>query len=397
MKAVVYEGPGKIAVQDVDTPRIEHPADAIVRLTTTALCGSDLHMYDGRTSMSPGKVLGHEPLGVIEEVGQGVKSLKKGDRVVMPFNVACGYCYNCLRGWTSACLTMNPNAAGAAWGYANMGPWQGGQAEYLRVPLADFNAMKLPGEPGDQWEDDFVLLADIFPTGFHAAELANVGVGSTVAIFGAGPVGLLAAHSCFLRGASEVFVIDSVPSRLALASEMGATPIDYTKGDPGDQVRTLRRNNPGITGSWLPGEEKMDGVMCGIDAIGYQQDALDAPGYNDPKSVLWALANLVNPTGSIGVIGVYRPSDPGAPNEPAKHGVIGEPEGVLWEKGITIGRGQTPVNRYNRQLRDLIVAGKASPSVIVSHRVPLADAAQAYEAFDKRAEGYTKIVFKTGA
>lgn len=174
MKAVVYKGKDRVSVEEVPDPKIEGPCDAIVKITTAAICGSDLHMYEDRSSASPGCIFGHENQGVVQEVGRGVTSIKIGDRVVLPFNIACGFCFNCTRGYTNACLTMNPKTAGAGYGYADMGPYRGGQAEFLRVPYADFNCLKLPGKPGDSFEDDFVLLADIFPTGWHAAELANV-------------------------------------------------------------------------------------------------------------------------------------------------------------------------------------------------------------------------------
>jgi glutathione-independent formaldehyde dehydrogenase len=178
-------------------------------------------MYDGRTPLKEGMVVGHEIMGVIEQVGEAVQSIKKGDRVVLPFNIACGFCFNCLRQHTEACLTMNPEAPHAAYGYAGMGPYEGGQAEFVLVPYADFNCLKLPGKPGDQWEDDFLLLSDVFPTAFHATELAHVAAGKTVAVFGAGPVGLLSAYCSVLKGASEVYVVDSIPERLQKAKELG--------------------------------------------------------------------------------------------------------------------------------------------------------------------------------
>ena len=208
MKAVVYKGPFKVAVEEVPDARIEAPNDAVVRITTTNICGSDLHMYEGRTNVEQGKVLGHENMGVVEETGPGVTWIKPGDRVSVPFNIACGSCRNCVDGWTSFCLRMNPTEGvdGAAYGYAQMGPYQGGQAEYLRVPFADFNLLPLPA--GTEFERDFTMLSDIFPTGYHGAVLAGVSPGDTVVVFGAGPVGLLAAHSSYLRGASQVYVVD---------------------------------------------------------------------------------------------------------------------------------------------------------------------------------------------
>jgi len=197
MKSIVYEGVHKVAVSNQPKPKLKSPTDAILRVTTTGICGSDLHIYDGRTALDKGTVVGHEIMGVIDEVGEAVPSIKTGDRVVLPFNISCGFCLNCHRGDTHACLTTNPDTAGAAYGYAGMGPYKGGQAEFVLVPYADFNCLKLPGTPGDEWEDDFLLLSDVFPTGYHATELAHVSPGKTVAIFGAGPVGcwLLTARS----------------------------------------------------------------------------------------------------------------------------------------------------------------------------------------------------------
>jgi glutathione-independent formaldehyde dehydrogenase len=189
MRAVVWKGPGKVSVDDVPDPRIESATDVLVRISTAGICGSDLHMYEGRTAAKPGVVMGHENMGVIEEVGDAVKQLSPGDRVVLPFNVSCGTCFNCSRGYTNACLVANDEAAGSAYGYVGMGPWRGGQAELLRVPWGEANCIKLPGKPGDDLEDDFLLLSDIFPTGYHAAEMAKVSPGTTVAVFGAGPVG----------------------------------------------------------------------------------------------------------------------------------------------------------------------------------------------------------------
>jgi len=255
VKAVVYKEPCQVAVESVDDPRIENPRDAIIKITSAAICGSDLHMYEGRTGAKPGAVFGHENMGVVEEVGPGVTSIKVGDRVVLPFNIACGFCFNCLRGFTSACLTVNEAAPHAAYGY---GPFKGGQAQHLRVPYADFNALKLPGTPGDQWEDDFVMLADIWPTEYHGVELAGVQPGGTVAVAGAGPVGLMAVLSASIKGASEIYCIDRDPGRLKLAEQAGAIPINFSQGDPVEQIKTMRRQNAGWRGALRPGEEKFD-------------------------------------------------------------------------------------------------------------------------------------------
>jgi glutathione-independent formaldehyde dehydrogenase len=376
MRAVVYKGPFQVAVEQVNDPKIQHPNDVIVRITSSAICGSDLHMYEGRTAAQPGIVFGHENMGIVEEVGSGVTTLHKGDRVVMPFNVACGFCKNCERGFTGFCLTVNPGFAGGAYGYVAMGPYPGGQAEYLRVPYADFNALRLP--PGTEHEEDFALLADIFPTGYHGTELAHVSPGESVAVFGAGPVGAMAAYSALIRGASEVYVVDRVPERLQKIKEIGAIPIDFSKGDPVEQIRQMRHG---------------DGVDKGIDAVGYQaiQPGQDA---EQPSAVLEALIQIVNPTGRLGIPGLYVPSDPGGVDPHAKQGQLLISFGKLFEKGLRLGTGQCNVKRYNRHLRDLIIAGRAKPSFIVSNTVPLNDASTAYEKFDKRVEGYTKVILK---
>ena len=374
MKAVVYKGPFKVAVEDVEDPRIEHPNDVVVRITSSAICGSDLHMYEGRTAAEPGIVFGHENLGIVKQVGDAVTSISAGDRVVMPFNVACGFCKNCVAGSTGFCLTVNPGFAGGAYGYVAMGPYKGGQAEYLRVPYADFNCLKLP--PGDEHETDFILLADVFPTGYHGCEMAQVSPGESVAVYGAGPVGLMAAYSALIRGASKVFVVDRVPERLMKAEDIGAVPIDFRKGDPADQIKER-------TGG--------EGTDKGVDAVGYQARAHQGEG-EEPAVVLNSLVQTVRPTGLLGVPGLYVPADPGAPDEHAKQGMLLVAVGKLFEKGLRLGTGQANVKRYNRQLRDLIIEGRAKPSFVVSHELPLDAAPEAYEKFDRRVDGYTKVV-----
>jgi len=376
MRAVVYEGPFKVAVKQVEDPKIQHPNDVIVRITSSCICGSDLHMYEGRTAAQPGLIFGHENMGMVEEVGPGVITLHKGDRVVMPFNIACGFCKNCERGYTGFCLTVNPGFAGGAYGYVAMGPYPGGQAEYLRVPFADFNALQLPA--GTEHEEDFAMLPDIFPTGYHGTELAGVSLGESVVVFGAGPVGLMAAYSSFLRGAAEVYVVDRVPERLQKAKDIGAIPIDFSKGDPVQQIRDLRHG---------------DGVDKGIDAVGYQAVAPDQHK-EVPSTVLDSLIQIVNATGKLGIPGLYVPADPGGVDPHAKEGRLLIPFGKLFEKGLQLGTGQCDVKRYNRHLRDLIIAGRAKPSFVVSNTVSLDEAPGAYEKFDKRVEGYTKVILK---
>jgi glutathione-independent formaldehyde dehydrogenase len=400
MKAVVYKSKDTVAVEEVPDPRIEAPDDAIIRITTAAICGSDLHMYEERSAAEPGTVFGHENMGVVEQVGPGVRSIRVGDRVVLPFNIACGFCFNCSRGFTNACLTANPEASTAGYGYAGMGPYRGGQAEFLRVPFADVNCLKLPGKEGDKMEDDFVLLADIFPTGWHAAVLAKVHEGDSVAVFGAGPVGLLSAYSALLMGAADVYVVDRAPERLRLAESIGAVAVDFTKGNAAEQIKDLRKSNKRRQSALRPNEEKMAGVMCGIDAVGYQAHSEKHPDQEDPMQTIRDLAEIVNPTGSIGIIGVYFDQDPGGVDRDAKKGKFVFPLGELWNKGISIGMGQAPVKQYNVFLRDMIIAGRAKPSFIVSHRLPLSKAPEAHSKFVLRGvdEGadVTKVVLKPG-
>jgi glutathione-independent formaldehyde dehydrogenase len=394
MKAISYKGTHKVAVSDHPKPKLNSPTDAILKVTTSGICGSDLHMYDGRTELKEGTVVGHEIMGVIEQVGEAVRSIKKGDRVVLPFNIACGFCFNCHRGYTNACLTMNPESASAAYGYAGMGPYQGGQAEYVLVPYADFNCLKLPGTPGDEWEDDFLLLADVFPTGYHATELAGVSPGKTVAVFGAGPVGLLAAYSSVLKGASEVYVIDNVAERLEKAKELGAVPIDFGQGDPVERIFEIRKKHQATQQSHRPGEEKMQGVDCAIDAVGYQARDDKKPSQENPTQALENCLRVVNSTGSVGVIGVYIAPDPGARDDQKKQGIFSFPLADFFSKGLTIGTGQAPVKKYNEYLRDLIISGRARPSLIVSHHIKIDQAPEAYSKFDQRTDGYTKVLIR---
>ena len=396
MKAVVFKGRMDVAVEEVPDARIEQPTDAVVRITSAAICGSDLHMYDGRTAVQPGTVLGHEPLGVVEEVGSAVEKVRRGDRVVMPFNISCGRCFNCARGYTAACLTVNPSAHGGAYGYVGMGPYRGGQAERLRVPFADTNCLPLPGVPGDDLEDDFVLLADVFPTGCFGADLAAVEPGMSVAVFGAGPVGLLSAYAAQLRGANEVYVVDYVPDRLQRAEAMGATAIDFTRGDPVEQIIAIRRARQVDYGADMGLADKMMGVMCGVEAVGFQAVDWEHPQDEKPNRVIEDLIRLVNPTGHIGIVGLYVPDDPGGINPHAKKGEIQISFGKLWEKGISFGTGQTPVLRYGPRLRDLVASGQARPSFVITHRMPLEAAPEAYAKLARREEGYAKVILKPG-
>jgi glutathione-independent formaldehyde dehydrogenase len=387
VKAVVYQGTRDVGVQTVDDAVIEDPEDVVVEITSSAICGTDLHMYDGRTGAEPGLVLGHEPLGIVREVGPDVHLVQAGQRVVIPTHLYCGLCYNCARGYSAACLRVRPGGFGAAYGYAGMGPYRGAQAGLLRVPFADANCIPLPGEPGDDQEDDFLMLADAFVTGWHATELGQVRPSSTVAIFGAGAVGLLAALSALLKGAGEVYVVDHVPARLDKAGELGATPVDFSAGDPVEQIRDLRRARG------LPlGEEQLAGVEVGIDAVGFQARDRDDPSRENPLQVVSDLARLVDTTGRVGIAGVYAEKDLHPAPGGSPDGRLTVPWASFFTKGVTVGFGRTHDRRYTARLRDLITAGRARPGQIVSHHGPLDRAPAFYDAFDRRADGVVKVV-----
>jgi glutathione-independent formaldehyde dehydrogenase len=378
MKALVYNGPCDVQVKDMPDAKIEKPTDVLVRITTTNICGSDLHMYEGRTNMETGRILGHENLGEVIEVGNAVQRVKVGDVVCLPFNIGCGFCENCERGYSGFCLTANPGTAGAAYGFAGMGPYSGGQAELLRVPFGDYNCQVLP-EDAKEKENDYVMLSDIFPTGYHATELAGVKPGDSVVIYGAGPVGLMATMSAFLKGASQVFVVDTHKDRLALAEKMGAVAIDDTEGGGVQQIMDLTNGQ---------------GTDCGCECVGYQ--CCDKHGKEVPALTMNNLVQTVKATGGIGVIGVFLPQDPGAQDALAKEGKLAFDFGNFWFKGQKIGTGQANVKHYNRQLAKLIHTGKAKPSSIISHELALDEAPQAYKNFDARAKGWTKVVLKPG-
>ncbi|MHC8420802.1 glutathione-independent formaldehyde dehydrogenase [Streptomyces sp. NB004] len=375
MKALVYRGPKTVAVEDVPDARIERPTDVLVRITSTNICGSDLHMYEGRTTMEEGRTLGHENLGEVVEVGDGVDRIRVGDRVCLPFNVGCGFCANCERGRTGFCLSVDSDTPGGAYGFAEMGTYAGGQAEYLRVPWADFNCLVLP-EDAQEKENDYVMLADIFPTGYHATELAGVSPGESVVVYGAGPVGLMAAYSAILRGASQVMVVDRQPDRLRLAEQAGATAIDDRDGGHVDKILELTDG----------------GADRGCECVGYQ--AHEPDGQETPESTMNDLVASVRATGGIGVVGVFLPQDDGAPSELTRQGKLPFDFGQMWFKGQSVRNGQANVKAYNRQLAQLIHHDRAKPSFIVSHELPLDQAPEAYRSFDDRDAGWTKVILK---
>lgn len=379
MKAVVYDGPRNVNVKEVPDAKIEKPTDVLVRITSTNICGSDLHMYEGRTDFKKGSVFGHENVGEVAEIGNAVARIKKGDMVCLPFNIGCGFCRNCEAGLTAFCLTANPGMAGAAYGFAGMGPFNGGQAEYLRVPYGDFNCLRLP-EDAKEKEADYVMVADIFPTGWHCTRLAGLQPGESCVVYGAGPVGLMAAYSAMIQGASKVMIVDRHPDRLKLAEKIGVIPIDDSKGSAVDQVLSLTNGT---------------GADRGCECVGYQ--AHDPQGTEHPNMTMNDLVKSVRFTGGIGVVGIFLPQDPGGADKLAKEGEIAFDMGLFWFKGQHIGTGQANVKHYNRHLRDLIHTGRAKPSFIVSHHLPLSEAPNAYKNFDARVNGWTKVILNPSA
>ena len=378
MKALVYNGPHDVQVKTVPDAKIERHTDVLVKITTTNICGSDLHMYEGRTDMEAGRILGHENMGVVIEVGKAVDRVKVGDRVCLPFNIGCGFCDNCERGLTGFCLTTNPGFAGGAYGFAGMGPYSGGQAELLRVPYGDFNCLVLPADAQEK-ENDYAMLSDIFPTGYHATELAGVIPGDTVVIYGAGPVGLMAAYSANLKGASKVMVVDVHKDRLKLAEEIGAIAVDDTEGDGVQRILELTNGK---------------GADRGCECVGYQ--CCNMHREEVPSLTMNNLVKTVKATGGIGVVGVFLPQDPQSKDKLAKEGKLAFDFGQFWVKGQKVATGQANVKAYNRKLCNLIEVGKAKPSWIVSHELPLDQAPDAYKNFDERKPGWTKVVLKPG-
>jgi glutathione-independent formaldehyde dehydrogenase len=318
--------------------------------------------------------MGHENLGEVVETGPAVERLRVGDRVCVPFNVSCGYCMNCERGLTAYCLTMNPDGAGAAYCLAGMGQYNGGQAEYLRVPHGDFNCLELPADRTLK-ETDYVMCADVFPTGYHATQLAGVRPGESVVVYGAGPVGLMAAYSALLRGAGRVMVVDRLADRLRLAEEIGAIPVDDAKAPPVEQVLDLTDGQ---------------GADRGCECVGYQ--AHDPDGMERASMTLNDLVASVRPTGTVGVVGAFTRADRGAVDEVAKHGGMVFDFGTFWGKGLSMGTGKCNVKAYNRYLRDLIADDRAEPSFVVSHELPLDEAPEGYRHYGARESGWTKVV-----
>jgi glutathione-independent formaldehyde dehydrogenase len=383
-KAVAYKGPGKVEVIDIDYPGFElkdgpgvNPANvgrsvrhgAILKTVATNICGSDQHMVRGRTTAPPDLVLGHEITGEVVEVGPDVEFIKVGDLCSVPFNIACGRCKNCKQGKTGVCLNVNPDRPGSAYGYVDMGGWVGGQANYVLVPYADWNLLKFPDK--DQAMEkilDLAMLSDIFPTGFHGAVSAGVGVGSTVYIAGAGPVGLAAATSAQLLGAAVVIVGDLNEERLAQARSFGCETVDLTKGGPAEQIEQIL------------GVPEVD---CGVDAVGFEARGHGSGAQEAPATVLNSLMEITAAGGALGIPGLYVTGDPGGVDEAAKKGSLSLSLGTGWAKSLSFTTGQCPVMRYNRKLMMAILHDKVHIAENVNAKaIPLEDAPSGYAEFD---------------
>lgn len=386
-RGVAYIGPGKVEVKTIEYPKLKMPASetnpfggkdaphgVILKIITTNICGSDQHMVRGRTTASPGLVLGHEITGEVIEKGSDVEFLNIGDLVTVPFNIACGRCRNCREGKTGICLTVNPARPGAAYGYVDMGGWVGGQAEYVMVPYADFNLIKFPDKNRAMAKiRDLTLLSDIFPTGYHGAVTAGVTTGSVVYVAGAGPVGLACAASCHLLGAAVVIVGDMIPERLAQAKSFGCETVDLRKD------ATLSEQVAQIVG--VP--EVDAAVDCvGFEARGHGHDAT----VERPATVLNSVMELTRAGGAIGIPGLYVTGDPGGVDANAKIGNLGIRIGLGWAKSHSFTTGQCPVLRYNRQLMQAILYDKVQIAKAVNVTViSLDEAPKGYKDFDKGA------------
>ncbi|MEM7593522.1 MAG: zinc-dependent alcohol dehydrogenase, partial [Cyanobacteria bacterium P01_A01_bin.83] len=387
-KAVCWHGAQDVRVETVSDPKILNPRDAIIKVTSTAICGSDLHLYEGNIpTMESGDILGHEFMGEVVEVGKEIKNLQKGDRVVVPFTIACGGCFFCNQDLWSLCDNSNPNAwmaekfyghsPSGIYGYSHLlGGYAGGQAEYVRIPYADVGPIKIP----DGLEDDKVLfLTDIFPTGYMAAENADIEPGDTVAVWGCGPVGQFAIKSAYMLGAARVIAIDRFTERLQMAQEQGnAEVINYEEIDAGEALKEM-------TGGRGPDR-------C-IDAVGMEAHGTDAMAVYDkvkqgvkletgrPTALRQAIV-ACRKGGTVSIPGVYG-------------GFVDQvPLGAIVNKGLTLRSGQTHVQKYLQPLLERIQQGEIDPSYVISHHMSIDDAPKGYKMFRNKEDNCTKVVLK---
>ncbi|HEX3628374.1 MAG TPA: zinc-dependent alcohol dehydrogenase [Verrucomicrobiae bacterium] len=398
MKAVVFHDIGDIRLDNVAEPKIKDPQDAIIRLTASAICGTDLHMVRGTLSpMKPGTILGHEGVGIVEEVGPKVRNFKKGDRVVIGSTIACGNCLYCREGYFSQCNNANPNgpSAGTAFygGPESSGPFHGLQAEFGRVPFANANLVRIPEEVTD---DQAILVSDIFPTGYFGADLAQIQDGDVVVVFGCGPVGQFSIASAFLFNASRVIAVDTLPDRLAMARDQGAEIVDFNAEDPAEAIKELT----GGTGA----DRVIDAV--GVDAEPPQRGPaaeqstkdrelfeqelkkivphtkargdLWKPGQAPSQALQWAVKSVCK-AGTIASIGVYPET------------MMWFPFGEAMNKNLTVQAGNCNHRRYIPKLLSIIRSGVILPEKILTKREPLVSAIEAFESFDRRKSGWMKV------
>jgi glutathione-independent formaldehyde dehydrogenase len=385
-QGVIYMGPGKVEVQEIDYPELQlkdgpgvHPDNVgrtchhgvVLKIVSTNICGSDQHMVRGRTTAPEGLLLGHEITGEVIEVGRDVEFISKGDLCSVPFNIACGRCRNCKEGHTGVCLNVNPERPGGAYGYVDMGGWPGGQAKFVMVPYADWNLLKFPDkEQALEKILDLTMLSDIFPTGYHGCVTAGVTTGSTVYVAGAGPVGLAAAHSAQLLGASVVIVGDMNEDRLGQARSFGCETIDLNQGAGlGDLIEQI------------VGVPEVDAA---VDAVGFEAKGHGKDGQEAPATVLNSIMDITRAAGRLGIPGLYVTGDPGASDDAAKEGSLSIKFGLGWAKSHSFHTGQTPVMRYHRGLMHAILSERCQIAKAVNATViRLDEAPQGYEDFDK--------------
>lgn len=391
MKAVCWHGTGDLRVDNVEDPSILDPRDIIIQITTTAICGSDLHLYNGlMPSMNEGDIIGHEPMGIVVEVGSAVKKFRKGDRVVVPFVIACGECFFCQKTLFSACDTTNPGAdlAKVAMGHAPaglfgysgmMGRYPGGQAEYLRVPHADVGPIKIESDLPDE---KVIFLSDIYPTGYMAAENADIEPGDTVAIWGCGPVGQFAIQSAWMLGAGRVIAIDRVPERLEMARVHGRAEVLNFDDEP------IHERLIEMTGGRGP-DRCIDAVGAEAHGTGSFDAVVDRTkqalhlAMDRPHALRQAIM-ACRKAGTVSIPGVYI-------------GLLDKvPFGAIVNKGLTIKSGQTHVQRYLAPLLAKVESGEIDPSFVITHRIPIEEAPAAYDTFRDKTDGCIKVIIQPG-
>lgn len=384
MKAAVIHGPGKVQFDTVEDPKLKDDRDIILKVTATAICGSDLHIYSGGIPQPRPMVLGHEFMGVVEETGKAVKNLKRGDRVVVPFPIACGHCFFCEHHLPGHCENSNPEnygpeggllteKGGALFGYTDLyGGYDGGQAQYVRVPYADYGPRKVPDNLADE---QVLFLTDIFPTGYTGIDWGNVNGGETVAIYGSGPVGIMAAKSAVLRGAGQVIVVDTLQFRLDKAKESTGCDTVLWEDDGKNAIEYIRSKTGGR------------GADVCVDAVGFEPERnfLDRAKAvinleKGSSKVLEACMSAVRRGGIVSVLGVY----------PTTYDNF--PVGQFFDKGIILKGGQAPAHKYIDQLLQFVEEGKVQLDDIITHRLPLSEISHAYDIFKKRDDGCVKVV-----